>query len=52
MVAEAVAGRTETRDIDQYQLTTPPWEVVLRQMSPGRFCARMECYVIPSYRPS
>lgn len=38
----ASAGRIEIRDIDEYQQFTPPWEVILRQMSPGQFSGRME----------
>jgi len=42
MSTGASAGRIEARDIDEYQVVTPPWEVILRQVSPGRFRGRME----------
>lgn len=42
MPPQASAGRIETQDIDAYQQIIPPWQVILRQMSPGRFRGRME----------
>ena len=37
MTALLGAGRIEAHDIEQYRETTPPWDVIPRQMSPGRF---------------
>lgn len=38
----ASVGRIDTRDIDEFQQFAAPWEVNLRQMSPGRFHGRTE----------
>ena len=42
MSALASAGRIEAHDIDELQQVVQPWEVVLRQISPGRLHARMD----------
>lgn len=46
MDIEALAGRIEIQDIDRYQLTVPPWEVRLRQLSHGQFCASVDYIVV------
>jgi len=42
MPSPAAVGRIKTHDIDEYQLVVPPWDVTLRQMSPGMFHAEVE----------
>lgn len=42
MLTPAAAGRIEARDIEQLQEVVRPWEVILRQISPGRLGARMD----------
>jgi hypothetical protein len=36
------AGRIDTYYVDEHIQAAQPWEVILRQMSAGRFHARME----------
>ena len=38
----ASVGRIVTRDIDEFQQFAAPWDVILRQMSPGVFHGRTE----------
>jgi len=38
----ASVGRIDTRDIDEFQQYVAPWEVILRQTSPGVFLGRTE----------
>lgn len=42
MFSKASCGVIESADIAEYQQIIPPWDVVLHQMSAGRFHARME----------
>jgi AraC family ethanolamine operon transcriptional activator len=42
MSAPSTAGRIKTRDIEQLQQFVRPWDVVLRQVSPGGLRACME----------
>ena len=42
MPSNASAGRIETQDIDEHRQVLQPWDLILRQMSPGRFGGRME----------
>ena len=38
----ASVGRIDTRDIDEFQHFAAPWELSLRQMSPGVFHGQTE----------
>ena len=42
MPSTATAGRIEANDVDELQRLVRPWDVILRQMSPGRLHARMD----------
>lgn len=42
MTAQASAGRIDTRDIDELEQVVQPWDVVLRQTSPGKLHASMD----------
>ena len=42
MPATATAGRIEANDIDELEQVVRPWDVILRQMSPGRLHACMD----------
>ena len=42
MSAIATAGRINTADIDEHRQAVDPWDVVFRQMAPGRFEGTLE----------
>ena len=42
MFTLASAGRIDTRDIAEHRQVVQPWELILRQMSPGPFRGRIE----------
>ncbi len=42
MSTQALAGHIATHGIDEHRLITPPWEVELRQVSPGPFTASID----------
>lgn len=42
MPTYAPAGRIETSDVEELQQVVRPWDVLLRQMSPGRLYTRMD----------
>jgi AraC-like DNA-binding protein len=42
MTVQASAGRIEAHDIEELQQVVEPWEVILRQISPGKLHARMD----------
>jgi AraC family ethanolamine operon transcriptional activator len=42
MTTRASAGRIDAQDVDELQQIVHPWEVVLRQISPGKLHARMD----------
>ena len=42
MPLSADVGRIETHDIDEHRQAVQPWELILRQLSPGAFAAQMD----------
>ena len=42
MSVKASAGRIDSYDVDEHAQNVQPWEVILRQISPGKFHARMD----------
>ena len=39
---KTAVGRLESRDVDEHSQLVKPWEVKMRQMSPGQFRGRIE----------
>ena len=46
MSVKASAGRIDSYDVDEHMQATEPWEVIHRQMSPGKFHARLDFLLV------